>query len=376
MTFAELFENQFTPLCTIPIDPDNPAKLNGLLWLQDAGGFATSDFRNVSVFIRNMHISSKERELLPSWAGFVGCIIETNTLTPTASREDIQKDENYHIAQNVLAETLISGLRHIAKHDLATWRRIILRHSQALLGAAVHDDELFALMANELKLPTNMGDMTISQIIEQSGGHIYLRHEDRLSYEDILFQAKSIPVVSGYLFAAAQFCLKYSTLNNTKVIEVGKSSDESTIFPNITPPKNQQDYLKGLLSQTGDDIRFSQFSPIDLPLVIIQDTDVKLKKRIEQDKQDKKIGSAALMLATLYTDKIDDSFKRRVYINMDCPLITELLNLEAQPQKAQQFAQLLRAFMTIMAHDNKDETTDFAEQLSVFSQSLQQLTKS
>jgi len=372
LAFAKRFENQFEPICTIPIPPDNAAGLNGLIWIQDAGGFATSDFRNVNVFIRNMHISHKERELLPSWAGFVGCIIETTQLVPTASREDIQQDQNYQLAQQALSRALIDGLKHIAKHEEPTWRRIIARHDQALLGAAIGDDQLFELLSPELKLPTNMGKLTIEQLLVRSNGRIYLRYEDKLSYEDILFKAKMLPVVSGYLFAAAQFCLKYAQLHPIKIIEVGKQTDDTALFKPVQISETEQQKLQQLLGQSGDEFHISQFEPIELPMVIVEDSQVKLKQRIESDEQDKKLGSAALMLAKLHTDKIDAKIKRRVYINMDCPLIGQLQAFEC-PDKAQTFAQLLRSFMTIMGHDSEDKTLDFGAQLRTFSQSLQSI---
>jgi molecular chaperone HtpG len=79
LAFAELFEDTFNPICVIAIPADNAAKISGLIWIQDSSGYATSDFRNVSVFIRNMFITDKKREMLPlvfakSIAIFITCL--------------------------------------------------------------------------------------------------------------------------------------------------------------------------------------------------------------------------------------------------------------------------------------------------------------
>ena len=40
-----------------------------------------------------MLLDDDARDLLPRWAGFVAGAIESDALTPTASREDLQRDD-------------------------------------------------------------------------------------------------------------------------------------------------------------------------------------------------------------------------------------------------------------------------------------------
>ncbi|CRX29951.1 Molecular chaperone, HSP90 family [Pseudomonas aeruginosa] len=55
--------------------PDERVDVQGLLWIQDGGTYGTSDNRNLSVFLRGMLLDDDARDLLPSWAGFVGGVI-------------------------------------------------------------------------------------------------------------------------------------------------------------------------------------------------------------------------------------------------------------------------------------------------------------
>ncbi len=122
--------------------PDERVDVQGLLWIQDGGTYGTSDNRNLSVFLRGMLLDDDARDLLPSWAGFVGGVIESNRLTPTASREDLQRDDHYAAIQHALAEALIAGLGEVARQQPEAWRRVLLRHNEALLGAALCDERL------------------------------------------------------------------------------------------------------------------------------------------------------------------------------------------------------------------------------------------
>lgn len=155
LEFAARFEHDFEPICCLPVRPDERVDVQGLLWIQDGGTYGTSDNRNLSVFLRGMLLDDDARDLLPSWAGFVGGVIESNRLTPTASREDLQRDDHYAAIQHALAEALIAGLGEVARQQPEAWRRVLLRHNEALLGAALCDERLFALMMDSLRVPTS-----------------------------------------------------------------------------------------------------------------------------------------------------------------------------------------------------------------------------
>lgn len=370
LKFAQIFEETFEPICVIPIPKDNELNVNGLIWIQDSSGFSTSDYRNVSIFVRNMFITNEGRELLPLWAGFVGCVIESNQLTPTASREDIQKDSAYNDLQELLANTLIKGLKHIAQNEAENWRRIVTRHNQSLTGAAVNDDSLFEILHNEIKLPSSYGEMTIAALLSKSYNKLYLRSEDSNSYEDLLFKAKMIPVISGYLFAVASFCYKYADIFNIEMIELGTKSGNEQLFNTFIPELKVKHRLEELLQSQGDELLFTKFVPEHIAMIIIDNQDVLLKKRIEQDNTDKKIGRAALILAKMHTKTISDEYIRKVYINMQSPLINCLLNLDHDNKKSRQLSQLLRSFTVTLCHNTLDETVNFNNELKNFSQTL------
>src|SRR5690606_37395782 len=109
----------------------------GMIWIQDGATYGTSDNRNVWVFVRGMLVTDDDRELLPAWAGFAGAVIESDTLVPTASRESLQKNDAYRRAAEQVHESLVAGLAEVARHEPESWQRMLARHNEALLGAAL-----------------------------------------------------------------------------------------------------------------------------------------------------------------------------------------------------------------------------------------------
>ena len=187
--FVERFERRFQPLCTIALEPgDKSQKLaEGLLWIQDSATYGTSDNRNVSVFVRGMLVSDDERDLLPSWAGFVGAVLEGDELSPTASRESLQKDAIFAGVARQVRDSLVEGLSTIASAEPATWRRILLRHNEALLGAALCDERLFRLLCRDVTVPTSQGDLTLPTILARSDGRVSVSQSDGGGFEELLF---------------------------------------------------------------------------------------------------------------------------------------------------------------------------------------------
>ena len=180
-----------------------------------------------------MLVSEDEKDILPSWAGFVSAVIESNMLFPTLSREDIQKNENYFRIQSHIEETLIEGLYKIVNENTEKWRLIIRRHNEALLGAALCDDRLFQIMVDDLRVPTSEGDMTVKNILYRSEDRIHVTLNEHGGYEEIIFRSVMQPIVLGYRYAALSFCNKYGNIYNKQIILLGSREGESLFFEKI-----------------------------------------------------------------------------------------------------------------------------------------------
>lgn len=375
LEFAQIFERNFEPICAFPLPEDNPLQARGLMWIQDASGYATSDYRNVALFVRNMHITHEARDLLPLWAGFAGCVVECSNLSPTASREDVQKDPNYEALRDLLGETLVAGLGSIAREQPENWRRILARHNQALLGAAIGDDELFELLCDDLKVPTTHGDLTIRQLLKKCDNHIYLRTDRKNNYEEVLFKARQVPVVSGYLFGASGFCEKYARARRASLIRLGQNDSAKALFEDVDIDQTVRDRLTDILTNDDEKLQPCNFVPAYLPMVFMEDKEAKLKQRIDSDDADKRIGTAALSLARLHTGTIEKAQTRRALVNMSNPIIQQLISDNLSDEAARRLAQLVRTYMITVCYDVSDDDTDFGAEAERFFDGLIELAQ-
>jgi len=369
LEFAGLFEPTFEPLCTIPVVETDDVKFNGLVWIHDGASYSTTDNRSVTVFIRDMFITDYARDLLPHWAGFASCVIDSNVLLPTASREDVQQDEHYEAIKLQIHEQLISGLIQLMNSEPEAFQRVLFRHGEQLLGAAISDERLFSALCEKLKIPTSEGDLVLGEILAQSGRQFNITMEEQGGYELILSRALKTPVIYGYRYGAFPFCKQYAELRNIEIAILGTQEGNQKLFKRTELTEEQFKLLSELLAHEGEEVVGAKFSPDYVPLLMVPDEDVLLKKQIESDDANKRISSAALSLAKNFTEKIDDEIHAYIYVNMSSPLVQRLLT--AGESIRTELALMMRAFM--MSLGRNDQTFgphSLADELQKYSQSL------
>lgn len=327
LEFARRFEKTFDPIVTFPL-PATDTGMAGLLWIQDGGSYATSDNRNLSVFVRGMLISDDERELLPRWAGFVGGVIESQRLQPTASRESLIEDEAYAAHAQILRQCLIESLSKLANDDAATWRRVLTRHNEALLGAALVDDRLFELVADDVTVPTTEGDLTLAALLARSQSKVYVTQADRAGIESLLLRALNLPVVLGSRFGAAAFCMKYTRLRRGELVMLGTQSGDGRLFQPSDLDAARVVLLQQWFAETDREVLVRNFEPAFLPFALVVDRDAELKRSLESDEADRRIGQAVLGLARQFTRGITSSKITRMYVNAANPVIMALFDCD------------------------------------------------
>lgn len=371
MEFASRFDQHFEPLCVIPVFPpegggEYAADAVGLLWVQDSATYGTSDNRQLSVFGRGMLLDDDARDLLPHWAGFVSGVIESNLLTPTASREDLQKDDIYYATQRAISEALITGLGHVAQTQPEAWRRVLWRHNSALLGASLCDDRLFDLLADSVRVPNSQGDLPAAALRTASGA-VHVRLGSHGGFEDMLFRVLKTPVARGDLYAVVPFLRKWVELRGGTLVELGTKQGNSRLFSAKKMVREEEDWLAAALCGGDEHLVPSRFLPEELPMVVVHDREAELKRLLEKDEADRRISSAALRLARNYTKDIDTSAPTKLYVNLDNPAVKELLAAHRAGRDTAALAGILKALKVIMAAGGeKDERLDVNSALNDF----------
>jgi molecular chaperone HtpG len=115
------------------------------------------------VYLKGMLLSDAATGLLPEWAFFVRCVIDTDTLKPTASREALYEDETLAAVREALGSRIRNWLTGLAAEDPARLDTFLSVHSLGVKALARHDLELLRIMLPYLKFESPAGPVTLTE---------------------------------------------------------------------------------------------------------------------------------------------------------------------------------------------------------------------
>ncbi|MGW6912729.1 HSP90 family protein [Kitasatospora sp. NPDC054939] len=151
----------FTPLDTIELDLPLVG-LRGVAYvLPDAA--PPSRRAGHRVHLKGMLLSEQADELLPDWAFFVRCVVDTDGLRPTASREGLYADETLAAVRDALGARIRDWLTGLSASDPALLHRFIAVHHLAVKALARYDDELLRMLLPWLPFETTDGTVTLDE---------------------------------------------------------------------------------------------------------------------------------------------------------------------------------------------------------------------
>ncbi len=227
-------------------------------------------------------------------------MIESSRLTPTASREDLQRDDQYRAVQHALLEALIDGLADVAKQQPEAWRRVLTRHNEALLGAALCDERLFELLMEHVRVPTSQGDLPASALPARGAVHVISTTAAALKR-----CCSARWAYRSRMAIATRWCRSCWAQPGPAPGRAGYRAGQRALFRSDDSLDEAQ--LAWLREQLGDGEQLlpARFSPEALPVVVVPDREAELKQRLEDDENDKRVSMAALRLARQFTARIE-----------------------------------------------------------------------
>jgi molecular chaperone HtpG len=346
--FAEAMDRFFAPVCFVDVTPEGGSDAQGLLWVQDAATYGGSDNRQLAVYVRGMLVDDDARDLLPRWAGFVTGVVESRSLTPTASREDVQRDATYEAVRAHLHEALVTGLAAVAREQPEAWARVLRRHNEALLGAALSDERIEALVAEDLHVATSDGDMTVRELVAAGGGRAHVGLGEG-GFEEMRFRALGVPIALGTRYAVLPFLRRWCRDRGIEVVEIGTQKGDSALFRRVAVEEEDACWLASELAGPGHELIPAAFEPAAMPFVLVPDREAELKRLIEADDAEERIASAALHLARVHTSTIEGGRTARLYVNVEAPAVAALLEARRRGEDTAAATGLLRAVLALIA---------------------------
>ncbi|MFJ3765750.1 HSP90 family protein [Streptomyces sp. NPDC090082] len=189
----ELFD--FAPLDTIELDLP-AAGLRGVAYVLPTA-VSPAQRAGHRVHLKGMLLTDQAPELLPEWAFFVRCVVDTTSLRPTASRESLYEDGTLSAVRDALGDRIRDWLTGLAASDPALLHRFIDTHHLAVKALARHDDELLRIVLPWLPFETTDGNVTLEEFARTHRTLLVTRSVEEFRQVAPIASAAGLGVVNG-----------------------------------------------------------------------------------------------------------------------------------------------------------------------------------
>ncbi|MFD9258222.1 HSP90 family protein [Streptomyces sp. NPDC059538] len=269
---AQLFG--FTPLDTIDLDLP-VAGVRGVAYVLPE---PTSPAHRAGhrVHLKGMLLTERADNLLPDWAFFVRAVLDTDTLRPTASRENLYDDETLAAVRDALGARVRGWLAELAASDPDRLAAFLQVHHLGVKSMARHDPDLLGLMLPWLPFETSDGSMSLQEFAAAHTDIHFTRTVEEFRQIAPIAAAHGLGVINaGYTYDADLLALLPAVRPELKVTEL----DAGAVTERLDPvPTSAELALAPFLATARTrlepqscDVVLRAFQPVAVPALYLDD---------------------------------------------------------------------------------------------------------
>jgi len=277
------------------------------------------------VYLKRMLVGAQVPGVLPPWAFFVRCVIDSTALRPTASREMLYDDDVLLATREALGRSVRDWMVDVLNAETQFRRQFIRTHHLAIRSLALHDDDMLDLAASVLPFETTLGTMTLTEFVEDQGGIRYTSTVEDFRRVASVARAQGLGIVNAGFVYDADVMTRLQTHRPDWTIRALVASDMEQTLTMLEPEEELDclDYLLAAgnsLQELDCELLLRHFEPAALPALFITDPDIEHQRALRQTRDD--VGG---LWGGLLDDFSEASNKRRLVLNYDNPAVQALV---------------------------------------------------
>ncbi|MFW5416218.1 HSP90 family protein [Nocardiopsis sp. CNT-189] len=228
------------------------------------------------VHLKGMLLTERADGLLPDWAFFVRCVLDTDGLHPTASREGLYEDETLAAVREALGERIRGWLAELAAGSPELLARFLSVHHLGVKSLARHDPEMLRSMLPWLPFETTDGRVSLEEFARRHPVVHYTRTTEEFHQVAAIAAAQGIGVVNGgYTYDAELVELLPSARPGTSVAEL----DTDTVTAHLDPVDGGEELAlapflaaaRSALDRLDCDVSLRAYRPASVPALYLDD---------------------------------------------------------------------------------------------------------
>jgi molecular chaperone HtpG len=243
------------------------------------------------VYLKQMLLSERAEKLLPDWAFFVKCVLNTQDLRPTASRESFYDDEHLEAAREELGACLRNYLINLAKVDRQRLDQLIALHFLAFKSLAVEDDDFFEMFIDYLPFETSLGLMSLGDYLKQYPVVKYVDSVDHFRQVAGVAAAQDICLINAGYVHDTSLLEKLADVFPDRQVERLDVSELTNSFEELSLEEHDAafDFLRTadqVLRRFGCEAELKKFLPDQLPTLYTIDSEAGFRRNLDRTREE------------------------------------------------------------------------------------------
>jgi molecular chaperone HtpG len=226
------------------------------------------------VYLKRMLLAESVEGLLPEWAFFARCVVDSTELRPTASRESLYDDGLLNDTRDAIADQLRGWLVRLAATDPHRLSQFLAIHHLGVKALALHDDEMLRLVEQWYPVETNMGQVTLADFRSRHGLLRYAATTDEFRQLAAVAAAQEIGLINGGYVYDAEIIERLAATDPEARAERLDPTDLSTRFTGLDTETELRlrpflTVAQRRLDRLGCEVVIRAFDPATLPALYL-----------------------------------------------------------------------------------------------------------
>ncbi len=277
------------------------------------------------VYLKHMLLTESATGLLPDWAFFARCVVNSTELRPTASRESLYDDSLLEATSTALGDQLRGWLVGLARTDPDRLSRFLSVHHLGVKALALYDDEMLRLVDQWWPMETNVGRMTLAEFRGQYGAIRYTTTTDEFRQLAAVAAAQDIALVNG------GYTYDSEIIERLAVVEPGQTVDRldparlATRFGAVEPADElrSRSFLlaaQRTMDRLGCEVVLRSFEPASLSVLYLVDRAAAFQSQVRATRD--RVDSLWAGVLSAFEKPADD--RPQLVLNYRNPLVRRL----------------------------------------------------
>lgn len=345
----------FTPLAHIDLDVPL-AGVTGVAFVLPSAAAPTSSGAH-RVYLKRMLLGPRVDGVLPEWAFFVRCVLNSTGLRPTASREQLYDDDVLLGTREALGRAVHAWLTATLQTPGHLRTTFLDTHHLAVRALALTDDTMLATAATVLPFETTDGVTTLAEIAETAGEILYTPNLEEFRRVAPVARAQGLAVVNGGYVYDADLLARLARRRPDWHVRPLQTDDVRQVLRPVDPAV-ELGWFDALGAATASlaghdtEVAVRVFEPADSPAVLLHDR--------EGDHQRERAQAAEVpdVWGRTLAELARPAAARQLVLNAASPIVARLLDAPAGAVRDAGFQSLYVSALLLAGEPLRGRETD------------------